>query len=104
MQEHLNNLLDHRNTDLWEKLNKEFRIDLEESPEPNYMTNVQGVNAIIRIYKFDLNPAPFTHELLHIELKSKNVQIADELARSIESAEKLSHIFSKGLKEHIGNC
>jgi len=104
MENYLQQLIDGQNKDLWEYLNSKFEIILEESPEDNYMTNVVGQKAIIRIDKLQVLPAPFTHELLHIQLKDKKLKIANDLFKKIAESPNLTKLFSVALQEHIGNC
>jgi hypothetical protein len=104
MIEHLDKLIDSRNKELWEELNKEYTFILEESPETNYMSLVEEKTAIIRIYKHDLSPGAFTHELLHVYLKSKKVLIQNDLLKAVKESEELASLFSFELIEHIGNC
>lgn len=104
MKEHLNILIDDKNTDLWNKLSDIYEIDLIASQEQNYMSKVSGNIAIIGIYENDLSSASFTHELLHIYLKSKNVRIVEDFYKALESSEKINNLFSQGLKEHVTSC
>ncbi len=104
MIENTNKLLDKRNKDLWHELNTKFRIRLEESFEPNYITNFNKNLVIIYVDIKNLTPAPFTHELLHIQLKSKKIFTIDDLHKKIEPNDKVNYLFSIALKEHIGNC
>ena len=46
----------------------------------------------------------FTHELLHIYLRSKGVFIGARLKRKLQSSKTLSIIYSEPLLEHLGNC
>jgi hypothetical protein len=103
MIEHIDKLINSRNMDLWLELNKEYDFILEESPEPNYMSRVEDKKATIRIYQNDLTPSPFTHELLHVFLKSKNVLIQYELFEAVKGSDELKTIISFELIEHIGN-
>jgi hypothetical protein len=104
MTEHLNILIDEKNIDLWNELNEIYQIELIESPEPNYMSRVSGNIATICIYVHELSSASFTHELLHIYLKSKNVRITEDFYNAMENSERLNNLFSSDLKEHLTNC
>jgi hypothetical protein len=104
MTEHLDKLIDSRNKNLWDELNLQFEFILEESPEPNYMSLIEDNTAIIKIYKNDLSPSSFTHELLHVYLRSKKVFIQNELLKIVTESPELRTLFSLELVEHIGNC
>lgn len=104
MIEHLTILIDDKNIDLWNELNGIYEIELIASPEPNYMSKVSGKTATIFIYEEDLSSTSFTHELLHIYLKSKNVKIVEDFYTALEKSEKINSLFSNGLKEHVTAC
>jgi len=104
MEKYLNKLIDNRNTKLWNELNEKYEFILLKSPEPNYMSNLDGEIATICIYEKDINPAHFTHELLHIFLKSKGVQIINDFYEIIENSPEIHYFFSTELKSHITNC
>ncbi|HET8885777.1 MAG TPA: hypothetical protein VFM70_05420 [Salinimicrobium sp.] len=104
MQNKYLKLIDNRNSDLWNDMLSKFKIHLEKSPEPSYITSYEDDVITIKINEGNINPAPFTHELLHIYLKSKNIWIARDIIEKIEKNNKLFFIFSDSLKSHIGNC
>ncbi|MGS0526441.1 hypothetical protein ACU8V7_15945 [Zobellia nedashkovskayae] len=104
MSEYLKSLLDERNTELWNTLNSSQNIVLESSFEPNYITNFKEGKITIYIDDKSLNPADFTHELLHIKLKSNGLNIGKYLSDKIAENENLYYLFSKDLIDHIGNC
>lgn len=100
----LDKLLDNRNINLWESIQSTHKIELALSNEPNYMTRFLGDSITIYIQSNNYCPAAFTHELLHVYLKLQKVNIALDLENKIAESEKLFYLFSKDLKEHIGNC
>jgi hypothetical protein len=104
MKEHLTILIDDKNIDLWNELSEIYEIELIASPEQNYMSKVSGNTATIFIYENDLSATSFTHELLHIYLKSKDVKIAEDFDKAIENSERINTLFSSGLKEHVISC
>lgn len=104
MSEYLKSLLDKRNTELWNTLNSSQNIFLKPSFEPNFLTNFKEDKIIIYVDENDLKPAGFTHELLHIKLKSNGLDISKDLNNKIAENDKLHYLFSTGLKDHIGNC
>ncbi|WP_417352847.1 hypothetical protein, partial [Flavobacterium alkalisoli] len=53
---------------------------------------------------YNLCPSSFTHELLHIYIKDKKINIANELEKHITENHTLRTIFSLPLRTHIGNC
>lgn len=104
MNKYLNSLLDERNSELWNNLNNAHKITLEPSFEPNFITNFKDDKITIYVVEDDLSPADFTHELLHIKLKSNGLDIGRDLNKKIEENEKLFYLFSTDLKDHISNC
>lgn len=97
-------LLDNRNIDLWKELNAFHEIILQENEFPYYSLFSQQRSTLIYIPSGDINPASFTHELLHIYLRTKEVYIGGGLTNSIKSSPILIKFCSDGLIEHIGNC
>jgi len=104
MKEHLPILIDDKNTDLWHQLSELYEIELTPSTEQNYSTHVSGNIATISMYENELSAASFTHELLHLYLKSKNVKIVEDFHNAVENSEKINALFSDGLKEHVTTC
>ena len=104
MKKHLTILIDNKNTDLWNEISEIYKIELIASPEQNYMSKVSGNSATIYIDENDLSSASFTHELLHIYLKSKNVKIVEDFNKVLETSEPINSLFSSGLKEHVTSC
>lgn len=97
-------VLDHRNLMLWEEMNKHYTIQLQSSPEPNYIVNFKEDLITIYVDENNLNPASFTHELLHIYLKYKGILIADDYTTRVFDTLHLSVFFKKELRDYIGNC
>ena len=95
--------LDHRNKELWETLDLDNNILLEESFENNYLVNFR--DNIITIYIDSNNPKPssFAHELLHIIVKNRSCNIGKIVNGFINQYQELDYI-SKPLKDHMGNC
>ena len=104
MKAHLTQLIDDKNNNLWDDLNDSYKIELIASTEENYSSKVSGNVATISINENDLNSISFTHQLIYLYLKSKNVKIAEDFYTSIEKSENINRLFSDGLKEHIAYC
>jgi hypothetical protein len=104
MKEHLTILIDDKNIDLWDELNEKYEIELISSTEPNYSSKFLENTATISIYEEDLSSTSFTHELLHIYLKSKNVKIIEDFYNSVEKSAEINKLFSDGLKDHVAYC
>lgn len=97
-------LVDSRNRDLWESLQEKYRFELQESPEPGFLTYFDGNTVIIEVDAKEISPAAFTHELLHVFLKSEGLKIVVDLKSRVEEDPELSEIFTTSLRVHIGNC
>lgn len=104
MKEHLTILIDDKNIDLWNELNEIYAIELIASSEQNYSSKVSGNSATISIYENDLSATSFTHQLIHLYLKSKNVKIVEDFYNALEKAKEINSLFSDGLKEHVTYC
>lgn len=96
--------LDHRNQDLWNELCENFSIRLEYSKEDNYACFCQGKQASLFVDRDSVCRDSFTHELLHIYLKSKDIYLGNSIRLLVSYDEVLSKILSDNLLEHIGNC
>lgn len=97
-------LLDDRNADLWKMLQQVYNFRIKKQSKSSYATFFEEDQVIIEVNEADLNPASFTHELLHVFLKQKNVLIAADLQKAVEERKRLNYIFSSSLKQHMGNC
>jgi len=104
MDEKFSSLIDVRNSDLWNDLNNNHHIVLEEADEPGYITQFLDDRIRIEVDMDALNPASLTHELLHIELKDRGVCIARDLKQAVENNAGTRELFSDSLTEHLGNC
>ena len=98
-------LVDHRNSNLLKNLKKNYTITVE------FVNNTEeygcySINHRSTIYvpESKICADSFTHELLHIYLRSKGVFIGARLKRKIQPSKTLSIIYSEQLLEHMGNC
>lgn len=99
-----NGLIDNRNLELWNSLRMVHDIEIRKEKRPDYLAFSKNGKTIIFVPFDNVDPASFTHELLHIYLRTKKVFIGGGLTVSIKESEKLSRIFSDNLIDHIGNC
>ncbi len=99
-----NGLIDNRNLELWNSLRMVHDIEIRKEKRPDYLAFSKNSKTIIFVPFDNVDPASFTHELLHIYLRTKKVFIGGGLTVSIKESEKLSRIFSDNLIDHIGNC
>lgn len=98
-------LVDSRNEQLWNKLNKVFDIEIKEQVGiANYSVYTIHRTAIIFIPLGNRNSASFTHELLHIFLRTQNISVGLALKSKIENDSVLFKIFTKELIQHFDNC
>lgn len=97
-------IIDNRNLELWNSLRKVHAIEIRKEKRPDYLAFSKSGTTIISVPIDNLDTASFTHELLHIYLRTKEVFIGGGLTRTIQESEKLSNIFSDDLIDHIGNC
>ncbi len=104
MKEEYQSLIDKRNADLWREMNAHFNITLKKSPESNYITSFHPSDVTILVDHTDINPAPFTHELLHLYIKHKQTMILKDLSESTATDNELLHLLSPPVVNHISNC
>jgi len=97
-------LIDYRNLELWNSLRKVHEIEIRKESRPDYLAFSKSDKTIIFVPFDNLDTASFTHELLHVYLRTKHVFICGGLTHSIQKNEKISIIFSDNLIVHIGNC
>lgn len=97
-------LIDNRNLELWNSLRMVHTIEIRKENRPDYLAFSKSGKTIIFVPFDNIDPASFTHELLHIYLRTKEVFIGGRLTLSIKESEKLSQIFSDNLIDNIGNC
>lgn len=105
MQKHetMKQLIDHRNQNLWNDLNKQFNISIENSFEDNYCCYAHNENIVLYVTPNNLCKDSFTHELLHVYLRSKDCYVGASLTNFIMGDYILSSILSDELIDHIGN-
>jgi hypothetical protein len=99
----LSQLIDSRNRNLWDDISAKYTVQLTASTNNEYSCYTQNQTAIIYVPK-RLCVDSFTHELLHIYLRMKDIYITSALIRLIASNERVKKISSSELIEHIGNC
>ena len=98
-------LIDNRNAALWEELNEHYEIKIElVNDTPKYGCYSIENTSTIYVPESKINAASFTHELLHIYLRSKGIFLGARLTRLIRLSKTLSKIYSEPVLEHIGNC
>ena len=97
-------LIDPRNRDLWESLQLKYHFELERGPEPGYLTYFDNNRVVVEVDIEEISPAAFTHELLHVYLKSEGLEIVWDFRERVQRDPELQKIFSTSLRVHIGNC
>jgi hypothetical protein len=97
-------LIDSRNIELWTALSKVREISIKREKQNIYSAYSIDNKTTIYVPIDGNDPASFTHELLHVFLRTKKVYIGAGLQISIKESKVLSKIFSDNLIEHIGNC
>ena len=103
MEKNFKLLIDARNSDLWKEMSLVYEIKLKEAEEPGYLTSFDNKKVTIMVDMENLNPHAFTHELLHLYMKTIEVNIASDLKITVKE-NVLKDIFSDSLLEHMGNC
>lgn len=97
-------LIDKRNIELWGFLTDNFNIEIIKENREDYLTCSIDNKATIYVPNDNINSSSFTHELLHIFMRSKQIFIGAGLTRSVKENKILFRILSDKLLEHVGNC
>ena len=101
----IDGLIDNRNSSLFKELKQDYEIKVElVNDTKKYGCYSINNHSTIYVPQSNICSASFTHELLHIYLRSKGIFIGARLKRKTQSSETLSIIYSELLLEHIGNC
>ena len=96
-------LIDNRNIELWNLLNNKFEIEIIKEIRNDYLVYSIDNKATIYVQIDNINSSSFTHELLHLFIRSKKVFISSALALGVKGNKILSKIMSDNLLEQIGN-
>lgn len=101
----IKDLVDDRNSTLLKELEKNYTIKIElMTGTMKYECHSINNSSIIYVPESNMSPDSFTHELLHIYLRSKGLFIGARLKRKLLSSISLSIIYTEPLLEHVGNC
>ncbi len=101
----IDGLVDSRNISLLKELEKNYTIKVElVSDTKEYGCYSINNSSTIYVPESNICSDSFTHELLHIYLRSKGIFIGARLKRKIQLSESLSIIYTELLLGHIGNC
>lgn len=100
----MNELLDFRNQNLWNEIQKNFNVTFENSLTNEYGCFSQNKNVVFYIDENNPCKSSFTHEMLHVYLRLKDCYISGGLNNTILQNRILSSFFSSNLLDHIGNC
>jgi len=96
-------LVDDRLEKIWQIVNDQFTTLLIFHTEPNYRLYSKNKIAIIYVTDGKYSKDFFAHEVLHLYLETKHIQIGSYLTLLIRDNPLLSDIFSPALREHISN-
>ena len=97
-------LIDNRNEELWNDLNKTHSISIDLMDYPNYACDSENNNSRIIVPKNDIDIDSFTHELLHVLIRQKELFFGSGFGMLVSENEILSQILSEQLIEHFSNC
>jgi hypothetical protein len=86
-------LPDERNSRLHQELLKTQRMETVLESRNDYLAHTIGNKATIYVPADNLKPSYYTHELLHIFLRTKQVNLGSSIILYIESKPTLREIF-----------
>lgn len=90
-------LLDERNIELWRQLNVSCDIDVKFEDRTTYGLYSKGKKSTVYVPNSFLSAAGFTHELLHIYLRTKNVYILTGVLLMIREAPHMQNVLPESL-------
>lgn len=96
-------LLEYRNIKLYNELLQTQQIDTVLQQRNDYATYTIGNTAIIYVATDNLRATYYTHELLHIFLRTKKVFLGSSIISYLESKPKLNRIVSDDFREQVPN-
>ena len=99
----INKLIDHRTQSIWDEINCYYDISLEFHIETNYLAYSNNKTVIFYIAENNYNKNYFAHEILHVYLAVKEINIGGYLTARFRENAVLSDTFNKPMIEHIGN-
>ena len=99
----INKLVDERSRNIWNEISKQYNISFVFYNEPNYRCYIKSKEAIIYVSQNNYNKDYFAHEMLHIYLDSKNINIGGYIIARFKENNLLSLVFTNLLIEHISN-
>lgn len=97
-------LLDHRNIELWNKIDSTYQVNFERSSNGEYGCYSKGSEVTFSIGQGELSQDSFTHEMLHVYFRLNDCFLGAGMSNILLSNNKLGKILSAGLIDHIGNC
>jgi len=97
-------LIDDRNREIWDNLNEQLEIDVQESTDNEYHVYSEGKKSTIYVVADEMCIDSFMHKLLHVYIRYKEIFIAAGFSNTISASNTLNNIISPALKEHFGNC
>lgn len=102
--EQIDNLVDNRNSALWNEIDNKYKISFKYSINEEYTVYQQSNKVVFYINKNNICIDSFTHELLHVYLSLNGLHINGGFKNRIMLDSFYCQLFSHNLLEHIGNC
>jgi hypothetical protein len=99
----LNRLIDERSEGLWYELNSTFNVSLEFHAHPYYAIYKIDKDVTFYIPENRYEKNYFAHEILHVYLASKGINIGNYLILRVQQNPILSSVISPSLLNHISN-
>jgi hypothetical protein len=97
----LRKLINSQNKHIWYQCKKKFKIDVRYNIEDEYSVHILPNKATIRVQIGNYCPASFTHELLHLYLRYKGLNLSHWISKNFSS---INHTYPRALIDHITNC
>lgn len=99
----ISQFIDERNKIIYEEIKSKININFSLTEKEEYACYSEGKNATIYISKNNISIEAFTHELLHLYLRIKEVYAGGCLKRMVNGSSELNSLFDNELLDHFSN-
>ncbi|MES2373429.1 MAG: hypothetical protein V4557_12665 [Bacteroidota bacterium] len=96
-------LIDRKNEAIWKEISARYNIKVASVSSDEHSVFSKGDDINFFVPHGASNPDTFTHEILHVYLRSKGILIGANLTKTIAGSQVMSRLLTPGLVEQVGN-
>lgn len=96
-------LIDSRNENIWKEISDKYEIKMIPISGEEHSVFSKGDEVSFFVPAGPADPDSFTHEMLHVYLRSKGIHIGANLKLTIGASQIMSRLMTPALVEHVGN-